>query len=244
MKVVENYKVLFLKTIFSSIRQKFWESPDPARIWDDINNAGLRNHFICTALASRIMVPRRQGLIVNVSSLGGQGYLFNVAYGVGKAGVDRMAVDCGIELKKHNVACLSLMLGAVRTEKMTNLVGGASGDKLKLKGDPNTKQTQDTSLKKILEDGESVEFGGKIITHMAGENASNIMKYSSKIVIASDYAHKYNITDIDGRVVPSHREFRNAVMVLPKQYRWMANYVPGSFKVPQFLINIVNNKVC
>jgi hypothetical protein len=38
-------------------------------------------------------------------------YLFNVAYGVGKAACDRMAIDCGIELKKHKVACLSLMLG-------------------------------------------------------------------------------------------------------------------------------------
>jgi dehydrogenase/reductase SDR family protein 1 len=49
------------------------------------------------------MVPRKQGLIVNISSFGGVRYLFNVAYGIGKAAVDRMAVDCGIELKKHNV---------------------------------------------------------------------------------------------------------------------------------------------
>ena len=86
------------------------------------------------------MVPRKQGLIVNISSMGGQSYLFNVAYGVGKAALDRMAVDCGIELKKHNVACLSLMLGAVKTEKLTNLVSGEKGDKLKLKGDPSNKQ--------------------------------------------------------------------------------------------------------
>jgi dehydrogenase/reductase SDR family protein 1 len=33
------------------------------------------------------MVPRRQGLIVTVSSAGGMRYLFNVAYGVGKAAV-------------------------------------------------------------------------------------------------------------------------------------------------------------
>lgn len=85
------------------------------------------------------MVPRKQGLIVNISSFGGQTYLFNVAYGVGKAALDRMAVDCGIELKKSNVTCLSLMLGAVRTELTTNLVK-ENGDKLKLKGDPNNKQ--------------------------------------------------------------------------------------------------------
>ena len=68
------------------------------------------------------MVPRRQGLIVNISSYGGVRYLFNVAYGVGKAAVDRMAVDCGTELKKHNVAMLSLYPGAVKTELINKLV--------------------------------------------------------------------------------------------------------------------------
>ena len=34
-----------------------------------------------------MMVPAKQGLIVNVSSAGGLRYLFNVAYGVGKAAV-------------------------------------------------------------------------------------------------------------------------------------------------------------
>ena len=56
------------------MREKFWQS-DP-KIWDDINNVGLRNHYICTTYASRLMVPRKQGLIVNISSFGGQTYLF------------------------------------------------------------------------------------------------------------------------------------------------------------------------
>ena len=34
-----------------------------------------------------MMVPAKQGLIVHVSSGGGMRYLFNVAYGVGKAAV-------------------------------------------------------------------------------------------------------------------------------------------------------------
>ena len=42
---------------------------------------------MCTVHAARIMVPRNQGLIVNVSSVGGLRYLFNVSYGVGKEAV-------------------------------------------------------------------------------------------------------------------------------------------------------------
>ena len=71
-----------------------------------------------------MMVSRKSGLIVNVSSIGGLMYLFNVAYGVGKAGCDRMAHDCAQELKKHNVAMVSLWPGPVRTKTITEGILG------------------------------------------------------------------------------------------------------------------------
>ena len=43
-------------------------------------------------------------------------YLFNVAYGVGKAACDRMAADCAHELKEDNVTMVSLWPGPVKTE--------------------------------------------------------------------------------------------------------------------------------
>ena len=76
--------------------------------WDTVNNVGLRNHYVCSVHGARLMVPRKSGLIVNVSSAGGLQYLFNVPYGVGKAALDRMSADCGQELKEHKVV-LSLM---------------------------------------------------------------------------------------------------------------------------------------
>jgi dehydrogenase/reductase SDR family protein 1 len=45
------------------------------------------------------MTKNKKGLIVNVSSFGGKMFLFNPVYGIGKAGCDRMAADCAIELK-------------------------------------------------------------------------------------------------------------------------------------------------
>ena len=45
------------------------------------------------------MVPRKQGLIVNVSSPGGLTYLFNVAYGVGKEAVGRSTQFAGDVLR-------------------------------------------------------------------------------------------------------------------------------------------------
>jgi dehydrogenase/reductase SDR family protein 1 len=45
------------------------------------------NHYYCSVYAARLMVPRKQGLIVVISSAGGLRYLFNVPYGIGKSAV-------------------------------------------------------------------------------------------------------------------------------------------------------------
>src|SRR5688572_22663953 len=98
----------------------FWEATP--ELWDTINNVGLRNHYFCSVYAARLMVKRAKGgLIVNISSIGGGTYLFGVAYGVGKAGCDRMAKDMAKELRPHNITVVSLWPGAVKTELMTRL---------------------------------------------------------------------------------------------------------------------------
>ncbi|GCC39988.1 hypothetical protein chiPu_0023600, partial [Chiloscyllium punctatum] len=73
----------FSQAILNSQGEKFWEMP--ASFWDDVNNVGLRGHYICSVYAARMMVETKRGLIVIISSMGGLRYLFNVAYGVGKA---------------------------------------------------------------------------------------------------------------------------------------------------------------
>lgn len=42
-----------VQTIFESRSQKFWEA-NP-EMWDEINNVGLRSHYICTVYASRLI---------------------------------------------------------------------------------------------------------------------------------------------------------------------------------------------
>lgn len=39
-----------------------------------------------------MMVARKSGLIVNITSMGGLAYAINCAYGIGKSAVDRMVV--------------------------------------------------------------------------------------------------------------------------------------------------------
>ena len=75
----------------------FWDKP--LWIWDQNFNVGCRSHYVASALALKRMVPRGDGLVVNISSSGGLKWFNDVAYGVAKAAVDRMATDMAHELK-------------------------------------------------------------------------------------------------------------------------------------------------
>ena len=46
-----------------------------------------RSNYVAAHHAANLMVPRKTGLIINISSYGGLQYLFNVPYGVGKEAV-------------------------------------------------------------------------------------------------------------------------------------------------------------
>ena len=71
--------------------------------------------LLCLLISHRIMTDRKTGLIVNISSGGGLRYLFNVAYGIGKAACDRMAADCAIELKNDNVTMVGRIMYNILT---------------------------------------------------------------------------------------------------------------------------------
>lgn len=74
---------------------EYEESPEVA--YDIINNVGLRNNFICSVYAARMMTKRQEGVIFNVSSVGCLYYLFNVPYGLGLF-LDRSLFD-----RKHSL---------------------------------------------------------------------------------------------------------------------------------------------
>jgi hypothetical protein len=96
-------------------------------------------------------------------------------------------------------------------------------------------------MKDAIEDSESTEFAGKVIAHLAAN--SNLMRYSTKIVNAAEYAQNNGIKDIDGRVIANYRQVNSAMkLILPKQLHFVTNFVPNFVKVPQFLIDISNTK--
>merc|ERR1712223_968489 len=219
LDILVNNAFAGVNMIAQNTGKDFWIE-DPVNQWDCINGVGLRNHFICTTYAARMMVEHKDGLIVNLSSVGGLQYLFNVCYGVGKAAKDRMAADCAHELKKNNVTMISLWPGPVKTEYIEENV-------LQEGGFMNRPKSVD-----IFKDAESVEFAGKAIVKLA-EDPKRISK-TGKILWVSDLAQEYGFKDDDGEIHDS-RCLKNILKATG--YTWLPNLIPKFIRVPLVLMH-------
>ena len=153
----------------------FWELP--IGIWDEIIHVGCRSHYVSSHEAAPMMIENGSGLIVNISSFAGLAYVFNLAYGVGKAAVDRMSKDMGHELKEHNVACVSMWPGWVKTERLV-------------------KRKAEGSMPYDIEKGETPRFTGRGVVALATD--PNRMERSGQVLIVHEIAHEYGFTDVDG----------------------------------------------
>ena len=94
----------------------FWTLPISQ--WDEIVDVGLRSYYVASVFAAPMMIPRRSGVIVNISSGGARQFAGNVAYGVGKAAVDKLSSDMAHQLRQHNVASISVWPPLTKTEKV------------------------------------------------------------------------------------------------------------------------------
>ncbi|KAK3742749.1 hypothetical protein QZH41_018957 [Actinostola sp. cb2023] len=182
----------------------FYEQP--LSMWDEINNVGLRSNFVAAYYAAQLMVPNKQGLIVNISSAGGLRYLFNIPYGVGKAANDRMMADMAVELKKTNIAAISLWPGPVQTETVSSVI---QEDK------PRGQQ-----LAKVFKDSEDATFTGKAIAWLAAD--PHIMKKSGSVLIVAELAREYGFTDVGGNLPLSFRQVKWILRNTYPSLEWMA----------------------
>jgi dehydrogenase/reductase SDR family protein 1 len=151
----------------------FWELP--LALWDAMHRVGLRSHYVAAVHAAPRMIAARRGLIVHVSSFGAKIYAVNVAYGVGKAGVDRMSRDMGRELRPHGVTAVSLWPGIVRTERLL-------AEPERLGFDPSR--------------GESPTFSGRAVAALAADPA--VIERTGQALVVAELAQAYGFTDVDG----------------------------------------------
>ena len=103
----------------------FWERP--ISVFDGSMEIGVRSSYVMSAFVAPHMVNKRSGMIFQISSYGGFGYLFDVGYGVAHAAMDRLSYDMAVELNEHNIRSICVHPGAGQTE-ITAFPDGESPD--------------------------------------------------------------------------------------------------------------------
>jgi NAD(P)-dependent dehydrogenase (short-subunit alcohol dehydrogenase family) len=152
----------------------FWEQP--LHRWTGMLDAGVRAAFVASSHAARTMLPKRRGLIVNISHWAAQKHIGNAIYGISKAATDKMTADMAHELAPHRIAVVSLYPGLVRTELVMAAVAGGWFD---------------------LANSESPEFIGRVIAALAAD--SRLMERTGKACVAAALAQEYGVSDVDGK---------------------------------------------
>lgn len=227
LDVLVNNAYAGVLAIMKNINKAFWEIP--ASIWDDINNVGLRGHYLCSVYGARLMVPAGRGLIVVISSLGGLQYFFNVPYGVGKAACDRLAVDCAQELRRHGVSYVSLWPGLVQTELIKEVM---------VKND-NTDDPLLKQLRSNFSSAETTEMSGKCVVALATD--PNVLSLSGRVLPSCDLARRYNLQDVDGRPVQDYLAL-SSVLSHGSSLGWLASYLPGFLRMPKWILTLYASK--
>ncbi|XXY44161.1 SDR family NAD(P)-dependent oxidoreductase [Sorangium sp. So ce269] len=163
----------------------FWAAP--LSRWDTMFSAGVRAHYVASALSAPLMIARGRGLIVNISFIAAERDDMGVAYGAAKAACDRMAGAMAHELRPHGVAAVSLYPGLVRTE---GVMRHASffGEQLK--------------------NSESPTFIGRAVAALAAD--PGVMERSGRVLVAAELAREYGFTDVDGAQPRSIRELHGS----------------------------------
>lgn len=156
----------------------FWEQP--LHRWGSMMDAGVRAAFECSVHAARMMIPRRSGMIVNLSFWAARKHLGNMIYGIAKAATDKMAADMAHELAPHGIAAISLYPGLVRTEAVLRAAEQGAFD---------------------LSHSESPEFSGRIIAALAA--APDLMARSGSVLVVAAVAKELGVRDIDGSEPPA-----------------------------------------
>ncbi len=84
--------------------------------WDAIVDLNLKSVFLCVQAASKVMIPKKRGNIINLASIAGTGpYPASIHYAASKAGVINMTQTLSVILGPHNIRINAVAPGFIDT---------------------------------------------------------------------------------------------------------------------------------
>ncbi len=165
----------------ATIGKRFWELP--ASVWDDVVGLGTRSAYVAAVHAAPMLLRSERGLIVNVSARGAAQYKYNVAYGVGKAALDRMTADMAVDLEDTGVSAVSIWPGTIRTEQLVESVEAGNRWAIEQFGD--------------LDRLETPRYVGRAVAALAAD--PEVHRRSGRKFWSAELAADYGLTDEFGR---------------------------------------------
>jgi dehydrogenase/reductase SDR family protein 1 len=136
---------------------------------------GLENVTLYVTRHSRFLIASTAScLIINISSIGAARHAENVADGVGKAGVGKLAADMAEELRTYNVACVSLWPRLTKTEDVLD----------------------QPDVYDDLTRAASPQFTGRAVAGLAADPV--VSEKTGNVLNVLDLAREYGFTDLDG----------------------------------------------
>jgi NAD(P)-dependent dehydrogenase (short-subunit alcohol dehydrogenase family) len=165
-------------------RTKFWQ--EPLNVIDTLV-VGLRSSYVATVFATPLMLPQRKGLVVFTSSSGAVHYAFGPAYGVPKAGTDKMAADMAVDFNDTGITAVSIWMGSLLTQRVRDIVA-----------------KNPAKFGYVLDTAETPELTGHVIAQLYED--PHLTDLSGQTLIGAELAVKYGIKDEDERQPPSYRD--------------------------------------
>lgn len=165
-------------------RTKFWQ--EPLNVIDTLG-VGLRSSYVATVYAAPLMLDQPKGLVAFTSSSGGTHYAFGPAYGVPKAGTDKMAADMAYDLREFGIAAVSIWMGSLLTDRVRAIIA-----------------SKPEKFGHILDTAETPELTGHVMWALYQD--PELMALSGRTLIGAELAVKYGIVDEDDRQPPSYRD--------------------------------------
>src|SRR6185503_19884509 len=84
--------------------------------WDQVLGVNLKGAFLCSKRAADVMVRKRAGVIINMSSGGAtRAHRGNVAYDASKGGIEAMTRAMALDLAPYGVRVNAIVPGLIRT---------------------------------------------------------------------------------------------------------------------------------
>lgn len=90
--------------------------------WDDVIDTNLKGAFLCTKHATRHMMKKRSGKIINITSIAGKiGSAGQINYSSSKAGMIGLTKSIAKEFAARGIICNAVAPGAIDTDMTENL---------------------------------------------------------------------------------------------------------------------------